>query len=322
MNQTILDYFSQKRMDDAMKAADEQRRYAELVKAGGMIGSAISGVKTPDEYDDLIKQSDKPITDLEAMQKNALQRQQVEGQLQKGKEYAELNSPEIMSEYQKLYPGMKGVKSAAQARELAPLYQKKEDQAAKLAEISARAEESRRLSDEKKSTVKRLTPSDVLKINEGNAIPATLADIRNTLEDKNIASMFGPISGRMRSANPYDTEAKATDAKMRAASQQFGRYMEGGVLRKEDEEKYRHMFPQLSDTIDVAKKKLEVVNDILMRKQSQDVGALKTQGYNLEGLDEPQLPVAQKYEPDVMAYAQKHNISPEQALAIKSRRSR
>lgn len=131
---------------------------------------------------------------------------------------------------------------------------------------------------------KQLNATNVLKINEGNAIPTTLDQIEKTIDKKK--NLFGVVTGRLGSLNPYNVEAQVTDAEMRAASQQFGRFMEGGVLRKEDEEKYRKMFPQLSDNIGVAKGKLKVVRDMLSRKQESDVKALKDQGFDLAGLDQ------------------------------------
>jgi tRNA A37 N6-isopentenylltransferase MiaA len=61
--------------------------------------------------------------------------------------------------------------------------------------------------------------------------------------------------------------------------------MEGGVLRKEDEEKYRKMFPQLSDTPELAKAKLQQVDKMLRQKLQKDVAALKSSGYDVGGLE-------------------------------------
>jgi hypothetical protein len=123
----------------------------------------------------------------------------------------------------------------------------------------------------------------VQKINEVNAIPTMLTDIADTIQLN--ADQFGPIAGRVAQANPYDTQAQTINAQTRAASQAFGRFMEGGVLRKEDEEKYRKMFPNLSDTPEVAKNKLAVVQRLLQQRQNSDLQAFRDQGYDLTGLD-------------------------------------
>lgn len=150
----------------------------------------------------------------------------------------------------------------------------------------------RMASAQKEKTMgKQLPPDKVLKVQEGAMIPNMLSDIKSTIE-KNKAR-FGPIKGRASSYNPYDTEAQTIDAQMRASSQAFGRYMEGGVLRKEDEEKYRKMFPSLSDTPAVAESKLAIVNRMLSKKQNADVKALRDSGYDVgsfQDLPEGELP--------------------------------
>ncbi len=128
----------------------------------------------------------------------------------------------------------------------------------------------------------RLPAPQVLNVNQGNAIPGQLKQISATIEQNQ--DSFGPVMGFASSLNPYDTKAKTIDAQLRASAQSFGRYMEGGVLRKEDEEKYRKMFPTLSDTPEVARNKLAIVNKLLIDKQKSDVGALEQQGYSVRGL--------------------------------------
>lgn len=130
----------------------------------------------------------------------------------------------------------------------------------------------------------RLSSSEVRKVNEGNSIPNMLTDIEKTIMSN--AGDFGPIEGTLRSWNPYDTRAKTTGAQMSAGAQAFGRYMEGGVLRKEDEEKYRKMFPQLSDTPEVARNKLAIVRKMLVDKQKSDVSALAGAGYDVSSLEQ------------------------------------
>jgi hypothetical protein len=137
----------------------------------------------------------------------------------------------------------------------------------------------------------KLPPDKVLLVQQGAQIPNQLADLDVTL--KNNEKLFGPGVGRVGAANPYDTQAQTIDAQMRASAQAFGRYMEGGVLRKEDEDKYRKMFPQLTDTPEVARNKLAIVNRLLTQKQNADVSALKSQGYDVRAfgmLPEGKLP--------------------------------
>lgn len=131
--------------------------------------------------------------------------------------------------------------------------------------------------------LKELTANMVKKLNVGNQIPLMLEDVGNTIEANK--DTFGPFTGRIASMNPYNEQSKTIDSQMRAVSQAFGRFMEGGVLRKEDEEKYRKMFPALSDTPEIATNKLAVVKRLLQQQQQSDLGAFSDQGYDITGLD-------------------------------------
>jgi len=135
----------------------------------------------------------------------------------------------------------------------------------------------------KPKKMKELSQANIKNINEGNAIPAMLEDVSKVIDDN--SKEFGPLSGSASLMNPYNTKVQAINAQMRASSQAFGRFMEGGVLRKEDEEKYKKMFPSVSDTPGLAKEKLNVVNRLLVQKQNSLIDAYKKQGFNLDGVD-------------------------------------
>lgn len=132
----------------------------------------------------------------------------------------------------------------------------------------------------------KMLPSDkVLLVNSGLQIPRALEEISQTIElnkDK-----FGPLRGGIAGLNPYNETAKTIDAQMRTSAQEFGRYMEGGVLRKEDEEKYRKMFPQLTDTPEVAANKRALIERKLKQKLASDIEALRISGYDVSGLSVP-----------------------------------
>lgn len=135
----------------------------------------------------------------------------------------------------------------------------------------------------------RILPANsVLALNEGKAVARILPEVEQAIKDNE--SIFGPVEGRTRSANPYDEKSQTVDARMRTASQAFGRFMEGGVLRKEDEDKYRKMFPQLSDVPQVAKNKLSIVRRQLAQKYQDDKGALGGSGYDIAGFGDLEIP--------------------------------
>ena len=90
------------------------------------------------------------------------------------------------------------------------------------------------------------------------ATPASqvLVDARKMILDPEYNQYMGPIMGRTLGQDPWNTKARDFDAAMQLATQMAGKFLEGGVLRKEDTEKYRKMLPQLSDTPAVAKLKI------------------------------------------------------------------
>lgn len=90
---------------------------------------------------------------------------------------------------------------------------------------------------------------------------------------------FGVFKGRASQLNKYDTDAQLVEAQMRTVSQIVGRAMEGGVLRKEDEEKYRRMLPQLTDTPSVAKGKITQVQKMLQDQRNIRAKAFESAGY-------------------------------------------
>lgn len=135
---------------------------------------------------------------------------------------------------------------------------------------------------------KQLPPAQVIAVTDGAAVGKMLPDIETTIEQNK--DLFGPVGGRLAQANPYDERGQSVDAQMRAASQAFGRFMEGGVLRKEDEEKYRRMFPQLGDRIGTAQNKLAIIRRLLAQRYTDTRNALTASGYDTSGLLELDIP--------------------------------
>jgi len=130
---------------------------------------------------------------------------------------------------------------------------------------------------------KILPANSVLALNEGKNVARLLPDVEAAIKANE--GKFGPVTGRLRTANPYDVDAQTFDARMRSASQSFGKFMESGVLRKEDEEKYRKMFPQASDDDQVKKNKLEIIKRQLAQKYEDDRKTLGRSGYDVSGFE-------------------------------------
>jgi hypothetical protein len=71
---------------------------------------------------------------------------------------------------------------------------------------------------------------------------------------------------------------------VRTARQTIGKLKEGGVLRAEDEVKYAKMLPELTDTPEVARNKIQLVMREMAQKQNDAIAALEAAGYDVSGV--------------------------------------
>ncbi len=138
---------------------------------------------------------------------------------------------------------------------------------------------------------KQLSPTQATLLAEGRQLSFVLDPLYKII-DKN-SNLFDPILGKLGQLNPYYEKAQKIDDDLRRSSQVIGRYMEGGVLRKEDEEKYRRMLPKLTDTSGVAKDKLDGVAELLEKKQREYIESFARAGYDVSGFVDEQSPTQQ-----------------------------
>lgn len=101
----------------------------------------------------------------------------------------------------------------------------------------------------------------------------------------NYAPMMGPVEGRARGANPYDTEAQAFDAQLKLVAQNVGKALEGGKLAEGDIARYRKMLPNLSDTPAVAKRKVQALRELVRQKQQSDIETAKKARFDVSGFE-------------------------------------
>ncbi len=81
------------------------------------------------------------------------------------------------------------------------------------------------------------------------------------------SELFGPIRGTAGSVTPLGGVAtKSLNAEIKLAKQIIGKFLEGGVLRKEDEDKYNKILPQVTDQLPVAKAKLNYLREELTNR--------------------------------------------------------
>jgi len=100
---------------------------------------------------------------------------------------------------------------------------------------------------------KTLPASAVAKIAESKSAIASLVDLRKVLQEN--SQYIGPVAG-FQALWPY-SEARQAQAKIDLVKQRVGKALEGGVLRKEDEEKYKRILATLNDTPETAISKVD-----------------------------------------------------------------
>lgn len=103
----------------------------------------------------------------------------------------------------------------------------------------------------------------------------------------------GPIEGIL-SKNPYSNTGKRFQTYKGEVRQIIGKYLEGGVLRKEDEVKYEKILPTEFDTPQQINDKANMLRDLMVDKHNQQLQDLSDAGYdpgNLKTIDHKQIEI-------------------------------
>lgn len=111
----------------------------------------------------------------------------------------------------------------------------------------------------------KLSDTAIKTVNDYQSAINELGTLQNTLTQNQHAT--GPLSSIL-AINPYDTTRKSVQATIDTARQIVGKALEGGVLRKEDEDKYTKILPTINDTPAVAKAKITSIMQQLYQNLS------------------------------------------------------
>jgi hypothetical protein len=159
---------------------------------------------------------------------------------------------------------------------MAPLQQKRamEDQA-KLAQTDGKAVKP-----------KEFSQATIMKINEGARLPMAMDNVESMIGAA--SSKFGKYKGLLWKGlgKVAGGTVEKLDARMAAVRQMYGKLMEGGVLRKEDEKKYEKQFPKSNDTLDTALFKIRSLNAMLKRDVQDGLKRFQAQGYDTTGYED------------------------------------
>lgn len=126
---------------------------------------------------------------------------------------------------------------------------------------------------------KQLSPKEVGDVNAFRDTVGALSELKEMVSKND--DLFGPVSGVIASNNPWNERAQLIQSKIDKVRQNVGKLLEGGVLRKEDEAKYRKILSVMSDTPEVALGKIELLLSDMGRDYSNYRSGLVGSGYDL-----------------------------------------
>lgn len=132
----------------------------------------------------------------------------------------------------------------------------------------------------------KLPGSNAESLGNADAAIQALDDVK-TLHGQTYSDITGPFQGlKSKIQGTFElgdagVRAKEFQAALDARKQIIGKYLEGGVLRKEDEAKYQRMLPQITDGAQVAQSKIENLQRLIAQRQQADLKAFSQTGYNV-----------------------------------------
>lgn len=122
----------------------------------------------------------------------------------------------------------------------------------------------------------KLSDTAIKLVNDYHAAISNLDSLESSLSTSKAGR--GPLSGFISSHNPYDTEAQSLQSQIDVVRQTVGKALEGGVLRKEDEVKYKKILPTMTDTAAVAANKLKQLRKMLARDYGNYIDLQNSRG--------------------------------------------
>ena len=122
--------------------------------------------------------------------------------------------------------------------------------------------------------VKALSTGEIEKVAETQKALTDIQVLTDSI-DKNL-QYIGPVSG-FQALNPW-SKARQVQADIDRVKQTIGKALEGGVLRKEDEEKYKKILPTVNDTEETARYKLQQLNTTLQADLERYTSLLQSGG--------------------------------------------
>lgn len=107
----------------------------------------------------------------------------------------------------------------------------------------------------------------------------------NLVENPSFKSLTNSPLDKLRVLNPWDEDAQSFQQLIATTKQVIGKGLEGGVLRKEDEEKYKQILPKLGEPLNIRQRKAQQLRDMLENKYNTDISSLQSTGANVSNFE-------------------------------------
>ena len=107
----------------------------------------------------------------------------------------------------------------------------------------------------------------------------------NLVENPSFKSLTNSPIDKLRALNPWDEDAKSFQQLIATTKQVIGKGLEGGVLRKEDEEKYKKILPDRGEPLNIRQRKAQQLRDMLENKYNTDISSLASTGANVSNFE-------------------------------------
>lgn len=95
----------------------------------------------------------------------------------------------------------------------------------------------------------------------------------------------------------WGSDAKARQAVINRVKQVIGKALEGGVLRKEDEQKYKDILPTIGDAPDVAKAKVTGLKSAIQQRRQRLIESLEDAGFDVSKYPAERTPAGNALDP-------------------------
>lgn len=138
---------------------------------------------------------------------------------------------------------------------------------------------------------RQVTSGDAGDIAEFNTALDDLSTLRGELEGNGAtgtaAQMGAALWTPITNLTGWGLDAKAKQAQIDRVKQVIGKALEGGVLRKEDEQKYEKILPTIKDDPALVRTKLNGLVAAIQKRQQRKLDALDSAGYDVSRFAAP-----------------------------------